>query len=170
MKKRFARPLVAAALSLLSLLLSAACAHAGRGTRLHLAVNVAADANDNRPIPVDLVFVWDKKMAAQFGELTAKDWFAKKPQLRRDDPNAKAFAVTEWEWVPGQAVPAIDLAVPTGALRWVRAVYVFANYRAEGPHRLRVTPGTAGTLDLLRHNIQLQTAGASQQQKTGAAP
>jgi len=41
---------------------------------------------------VDLVFVWDKKMAAQFGELTAKDWFAKKPQLRRDDPNAKAFA------------------------------------------------------------------------------
>jgi len=116
------------------------------------------------------VFVWDKKMAAQFGELTAKDWFAKKPQLRRDDPNAKAFAVTEWEWVPGQAVPAIDLAVPTGALRWVRAVYVFANYRAEGPHRLRVTPGTAATLDLLRHNIQLQTAGASQQQKTGAAP
>ena len=160
--------MVMAALSYL--LLSAACAHAGRGTRLHLAVNVAADANDNRPIPVDLVFVWDKKMAAQFGELTAKDWFAKKPQLRRDDPNAKAFAVTEWEWVPGQAVPAIDLAVPTGALRWVRAVYVFANYRTEGPHRLRVTPGTAATLDLLRYNIQLQTAGASQQQKTGAAP
>ena len=72
-----------------ALLLSTACAHAGRCTRLHLAVNVAADANDNRPIPVDLVFVWDKKMAAQFGELTSKDWFAKKPQLRRDDPNAK---------------------------------------------------------------------------------
>jgi type VI secretion system protein len=152
---------------LAALLLSTACAHAGRGARLHLAVNVAADANDNRPVPVDLVFVWDKKKAAQFGELTAKDWFARKAQLRRDDPDSKAFAVREWEWVPGQAVPAIDIAVPTSALRWVRAVYVFANYRAEGPHRLRLTPGTAATLDLLRQTIQLQSDGASQGQ-TGA--
>ena len=150
-----------------ALLLSIACAHASRGARLHLAVNVAADANDNRPVPVDLVFVWDKKKAAQFGELTAKDWFARKAQLRRDDPDSKAFAVREWEWVPGQAVPAIDVSVPTSALRWVRAVYVFANYRAEGPHRLRVTPGTAATLALLRHSIQLQTDSTNQ---TGAAP
>jgi type VI secretion system protein len=154
-------------MAVLLLSLSTACAHAGRGTRLHLSINVAADANDNRPIPVDLVIVWDKKKAAQFGELAAKDWFARKAQLRRDDPDSKAFAVREWEWVPGQSVPAIDVAVPTSALRWVRAVYVFANYRSEGPHRLSVTPGTAATLHLLRQTIQLQSDSANQRH-TGA--
>ena len=125
------------------------------------------DARQRRPVPVDLVFVWDKKKAAQFGELTAKDWFARKAQLRRDDPESKAFAVREWEWVPGQAVPAIDVAVPTSALRWVRAIYVFANYRVEGPHRLRLNPGAPATLALLRHNIELQSDTVTQ--RPGAA-
>ena len=161
MSKGRAWPSLMAAL-LLSL--STACAHAGRGTRLHLSINVAADANDNRPIPVDLVIVWDKKKAAQFGELAAKDW-SRAGALRRDDPTARRSPSANGSG--SRTIRAGDRSPCRRAVRWVRAVYVFANYRFEGLHRLSVTPGTAATLHLLRQTIQLQSDSANQRH-TGA--
>ena len=143
------------------------CVTPSRSTRLQLEVRVAHDANDDRPVPVDVVFVWDKKMAGKLGELTAKDWFDKKNALRHDDPNERAFTVREWEWVPGQVVPDIDLAVRPSARQWLRAIFVFANYRTEGPHRVRLTPGAA-TLALLKDDLKTEPVGAPQ--KAPVAP
>jgi type VI secretion system protein len=144
--------------------LAFACATPSRSARLRLQVSVAADANQDRPIPVDLVFVWDKKTAAKLDALTAKDWFDKKPQFRQEDPAERALAIREWEWVPGQAVPEIDMSVPAAARRWLEAIYVFANYRTEGPHRFRLSPGTAN-LSLLREDARVLKTDS-----TGKAP
>jgi hypothetical protein len=87
--------------------------------------------------------------------LSAKDWFEKKRQLRQEDPNERTLTVREWEWVPAQAVPDIDLEVRPAARRWLQAIFVFANYRTEGPHRFRVAPGAAA-LQLLSEDASVQ--------------
>jgi type VI secretion system protein len=135
--------------------LALSCAPVVRSARLQLQVSVSADVNQDRPIPVDLVFVWDKKTAAKVEALSAKDWFEKKRQYRQEDPNERTLTVREWEWVPGQAVPDLDMEVRPAARRWLQAIFVFANYRTEGPHRFRVAPGAA-SLQLLNEDASVQ--------------
>lgn len=138
-----------------------ACASSMRSGRVRLNVSVAPDANADRPIPVDVVFVWNKQTEAKVGELASKDWFGKKEQLRREDPGEKTFTVHEWEWVPGQAVPEIDLAIPAAKWRHLRAVFVFANYPTEGLHRFRLTLGATAVLALLKDDMRLQESAVS---------
>jgi hypothetical protein len=126
------------------------------GARYTLHVKVAPDANAHTPVPVDLVFVWDKAEAGKVAALTASQWFAGKALAT---PDEKKLTVCEWEWVPGQAVPDIHLAIPPAARRWAQGVFVFANYRSEGPHNSRVTPGTAISLDLGRDDLKVTEIG-----------
>ena len=65
------------------------------------------------------------------------------------------MAIRELEWVPGQAVPEIEMSVRAAARRWLQAIFVFANYRTEGPHRFRLEPGAAN-LSLLREDASVQ--------------
>jgi len=152
MTRRVAGPLIFGVVAL-----ALACA-SGRSARLHMEVHVAPDVNDDRPIPVDVVFVWDKKTAAKFEALTAKAWFDQKTTFRRDDPDERAFTVRNWEWVPGQEVPDVELAVYPASRQWLKAIFVFANYRTEGPHRARLASGSAA-LALLKDDFRIETAG-----------
>ena len=155
---------------LLACLALTSCALPARHARITLRVSVAADANQRLPIPVDVVVVWDKALAGKIGELTAKDWFAKKPQFLQDDPDERTVTVIEREWVPGQAVAELEWPAPVAAARkWVRGVYVFANYKTEGPHRLSLKPGTSGTLQLGRDGMGLRLDAATQPSRRGAA-
>jgi type VI secretion system protein len=133
---------------------AASCVIPVRTTHVRLQVQVAPDANDNRPIPVDVVFAWDDEMVAKLETLPAADWFKQKAQLQQDDPQERAISVRGWEWVPGQVVPDVELAVRPGARKWLRAIFVFADYRTEGPHRIRLTPG-ASAVALLRDEVRL---------------
>ena len=144
---------------ILACLAISSCIFPARNARVSLDVSVAADANARTPIPVDLVFVWDEALTAQIAGLTARDWFAAKPQFRRDDPNAEALTICEWEWVPGQDVPDINVMMPAAARRWIQAVFLFADYRTVGPHRFRIAPGTVAALDLLRDDATLRAVG-----------
>ena len=155
MSRRLGGLLTAIAVASLSLY----CGVAARNTRLQLHIQVAPDVNDDRPIPVDVVFVWDKATAAKLDALTAKDWFEKKAAMRRDDPKEQAFTAREWEWVPGQDVPDIDLNVPAASRKWLRAIFVFANYRTEGPHRAHLSPGSA-SIALLRNDFRVESGVA----------
>ena len=130
------------------------CALPARNPRLTLRVNIAPDANRNAPVPVDLVVVWDKTVAGQIRGLTAGDWFARKAQFRQDDPDGKALTTCEWEWVPGQAVPDINVVVPAAARSWVQGAFVFANYRAEGAYRYQVALGATTALNLLESSVE----------------
>ena len=139
--------------------LALSCAPVVRSARLRLQVSVSPNVNQDQPIPVDLVFVWDKKTAAKVEALSAKDWFEKKRQFRQEDPSEKTLAIREWEWVPGQAVPDIDMEVRPAERRWLQAIFVFANYRTEGPHRFRVEQGSAA-LQLLSEDASVQRLDA----------
>lgn len=131
----------------------------GAHTGYTLLVSVAPDANERTPVPVDVVFTWDEGTAGKVGGLTAADWFANKPQFRRDDPHQKNLTICEWEWVPGQAVPEISLAIPAAARRWAYGVYVFTKYRSAGPHRSKLTEGAASLLELRRDAATLRSLG-----------
>jgi type VI secretion system protein len=137
--------------------LGIACAVPARSPRLTLRVNLAPDANGHTPVPVDLVFVWDKPIAAQIKTLTAKDWFVKKAQFRQDDPEGKAITICEWEWVPGQQVPDINVIVPAAARSWLQGAFAFANYRQDGPYRYQLSPGTTTVLNLLDTRVDYET-------------
>jgi type VI secretion system protein len=134
-------------------------------TRYAMRVHVAEDANLRTPVPVDLVFVWDKAVAGQLASTTARDWFAsKKFEFRQDDPNERKLTVCEWEWVPGQNVADINLAVPAAARRWSHGVFVFADYRNPGAHRSRLTPGSETVLELGREELSVRTVGRTSEQ------
>jgi type VI secretion system protein len=137
-----------------------ACVIPARTTHLRLQVSIADDANDDRPIPVDVVFVWDGATAEKLEALPAREWFKQKTQLRQDDPAGRTFSVREWEWVPGQTVPDIELAVRPSARKWLRAIYVFADYRTDGAHRVKVEPGAA-SLALLKEELRVAPGGAA---------
>jgi len=102
---------------------------ARKNTKFSILVNVADDANQNSPIPADLVIVQDKKVSAEVAKLSAKDWFDRRAQITRDF--TKKLQVVSWEWVPGQHVGPIDVDV---AAKTVGA-FLFANYLNGGVHR-----------------------------------
>jgi len=104
------------------------------GGTLPVEVTVAFDVNRQSPIAVDLLVVYERPVLDALRELTARDWFKQRDQLRRDHPGA--FESWSWEWVPGQSVPDQDLHYGVGA----KGSIVFADYLTPGSHRAVLDP------------------------------
>jgi len=113
------------------LLVAAGCF--GRGGMKGYSVVVSPVANGNSPVPVEMVAVFDKKMVAEVSGLTAADWFQRREQFGRDYP--ERWHSKRWEFVPGQSMPLHGLEKE---LRGARALYLWADYPGEGPHRVRL--------------------------------
>ena len=97
-----------------------------------IGVVATEDANDSSPIPVELVLVKDETLLETLLALPARDWFARREQLKADFP--RGFESAYFEYVPGQRV---DLRRLPFDGRKGHALIVYANYRAPGEHRLR---------------------------------
>lgn len=99
----------------------------------NLTLSASADANNDSPVAVDVVFVTDKAMLARIAELPAAKWFAARADLASTFPEAIRYQ--SWELVPGQ-----HLVVPGDKLRGPRVagVFVFADYPGPSAHRVRV--------------------------------
>jgi type VI secretion system protein len=95
--------------------------------------DIAADANANAPVAVDVVAVKDAALLDALLKLPAGQWFAQRSQMRLDYPTG--FTSWSWELVPGQTVPETDVSDATGD---AYGVLVFASYRTPGDHRARV--------------------------------
>jgi type VI secretion system protein len=104
------------------------------GGDLKLEVFVAQKANQNSPVPVELLVISNEQVLGDVLKLTAHDWFTQREDWKRDHPNG--YVSWTWEWVPGQTVPARKLPFGTGA----RAGILFADYLSAGSHRLRFEP------------------------------
>jgi type VI secretion system protein len=104
----------------------------GAGTKGYSVV-VAPNANGYSPIPVEMVAVFDRKMVDEVAGLTAADWFQRRDQFGRDYPDR--WASKRWEFVPGQSMPLHGLE---RELRGARALFLWADYPGEGPHRVRL--------------------------------
>jgi type VI secretion system protein len=104
------------------------------GGQLPFEVVIASDANEDSPVAVDLVFVYDKKLLDALLKIPATEWFAKREQFIKDYGNA--LAVEKWEWVPGQQIDRINVSYRAGA----RRVVLFADYVTDGDHRATADP------------------------------
>jgi type VI secretion system protein len=103
-----------------------------------VAVRLDADPkiNQDSPVPVELVVVYDKDLLAKLAGMTARDWFQNREQTRKDHPGEDDFVSMAWEIVPGQSMPPQALSFASGA----RGGVVFADYFSDGAHRARVDP------------------------------
>lgn len=117
------------------------------GGTLPVEITVAPDANLQSPIAVELVVVYDRPLLDQLRELTARQWFERRDDLRRDYP--QSFVSWSWEWVPSQAVPEQVLRYEVGA----KAGIVFADYVTPGSHRAVVDPHQPLRLALERNGF-----------------
>ena len=109
-----------------------------------VVIDTAADANDNTPVAVDIVAIADASLVPVVQTLSATQWFNARAQLQRDYPGG--LHVWSLELVPGSRFTADDNPL-SGAP--AEATLLFARYRSEGEHRLRLDKTTALHLQLM---------------------
>ncbi len=92
----------------------------------------------------------DPILIAQIQSLSAEQWFNAKPQFLRDAPNA--LHIWSLELVPGSRF--VSETNPLKGLS-ADAILLFARYRSEGEHRLRLDETTSLHLLLMTNDIAL---------------
>lgn len=96
----------------------------------------SADANQNSPLALDLVFVRDPATMDKLLTLPASKWFSSKEELMKTYPNT--FTVRSWELVPQQVLQLSEEAL--GSPR-VAGMLLYANYLSAGDHRAQLPLG-----------------------------
>lgn len=117
--------------SALCLLTVAACG--GSGPKA-MRVSIQADegANDDSPVAVSAVVIYDKGTLSELRGLSAEAWFEQVDQRIRDNPEGQLFDLLRWEIFPGQAIEETTLDLDG---RPVEGGLVFARYLNLGEHR-----------------------------------
>ena len=126
------------------------------GGKLHLEVTVAENANRNNAVAVDLVMIYDEKLLEKISGLTARAWFERREQIRRDYILEKALEIWQWEWVPGQRVTVEPIPL---RVRFVGG-FIFADYVSDGDHRVPIDPRKDIRLELLEEEFTARDRGA----------
>jgi type VI secretion system protein len=106
-----------------------------------LLVSADADANQNSPVALDIVFVHDTATLDKLSTLPASRWFATRDEQLRLYP--QSLRVRSYEMVPRQM-----LRLPNDELgtHHVVGVLLFANYTTPGEHRARLPELRGGGL------------------------
>lgn len=107
-----------------------------KGTKLgwsQVTLTAAPSANQNSPIAVDVVLVFEDDMLERLVELPATKWFSARVDLRKTFP--KSLSYRTWELVPGQTIRVLGDSF--GSPRVV-GVLIYADYATPGAHRLRL--------------------------------
>ncbi len=107
-----------------------------------VTVSVAAGANRDYPLAIDVVLVSDEALAQRLLAMSARDWFSARNSLRKTYPDV--LSVDSLELAPGES---LTLPGKRWSGRRVTAALVFADYLVTGPHLARI--------DSLRGRIQL---------------
>ncbi len=109
-----------------------------------VTIAAAADANQNSPVALDLVFVRDPALVESLSATPAAKWFATRGDTQRTFPDA--LGVVSVEVVPGQTLRLTD---PAQIHQHALAILAFAAYASPGEHRERLQPkGEAFLLQL----------------------
>jgi len=106
------------------------------GKKVHVKVDISENANNNSPIALDVVLVYDEALLTELIKMPSKEWFEKREQIKRDYPEGTGLDYWGWEWVPGQKVPVQSLPLKPKA----KGGIIFANYFSPGEHRFSIDP------------------------------
>ena len=107
--------------------------------------------NNNSPVAVDVVLVYDDAVLQKLTAVPAAGWFDKRTQFQLDAPT-QILVVAQLEVVPGAQV-SVDLSweerrKATGGL-------AFINYPTPGDHRLRIDQLEQIRIELLDKDFRL---------------
>ena len=125
---------LAACLVLLSLLGCSANRASWFGGSTTVTVAIDPGINQNLPIAVEVVVVYDATLLDKLATTSAGVWFQRREQFQRDYP--EGFVGQYREWVPGQTVGSEEISFSTGA----RGGLVYANYQNNQDNRFRFDP------------------------------
>jgi len=114
-----------------------------------MQINVSEGANQNAPIPMDLVMILDKKAVPEVAKLSSKDWFERRVQVERDHPGK--IIVASWEWAPGEHLGPISVDVDPE----FRAGFLFANYLNTSDHRAVIDVRAPIVVNLLAEDFSV---------------
>jgi type VI secretion system protein len=106
------------------------------GGSTKVAAAVDPGINQNNPVRVEVVIVYDASLLEKLKSTSAADWFQRREQIRRDYPDDQGFVSRYWEWVPGQTVDPEEISFGTGA----RGGLVFADYLNNQDNRVFFDP------------------------------
>jgi type VI secretion system protein len=122
------------------------------GRQVRVSVVNTERANLNHPVAMDFVLVFSEKMETEVLKLTARQWFEKKAQFRRDYIENEHYLLFQYEFVPGETEPVIEVPYTVSG----RSLVLFADYLTPGEHRVRVDPHKDLTITLLERNFSVQ--------------
>lgn len=114
-----------------------------------ISIDADPEANQNSAVAVDLVMLTDPEAAAAIMKLSARDWFQRRQQFTRDYPDG--LRIVSWEMAPGQLLRDASVDSPGG----MTDAIVFAGYRDDGDHRLRLGDGSRVRLMLGEKDVRL---------------
>jgi hypothetical protein len=121
------------------------------GGKLRVEVRAAEAANQNQPVAMDVLLIYNKQLVKELLNMSASDWFDKRDQIKRDDPKGQDLSVWSWEWVPGQH-ELVELPLQAKA----RSGIIFARYFSRGEHRARIDPHTSIVVELLDKDFSVR--------------
>lgn len=147
---RSRQTLVRLGVLLLAVCLVASCGIKRKVSRMFagdvkMQVTISPQLNNNAPVPVEIVYLYDKALLESVLQKSAQDWFANREQFIKDNSPGKKFDSWKWEWVPGQTfAEPFELSYRIGA----RGAVLFAGYASPGNHRQSLDPQLNIALDL----------------------
>ena len=135
-------------------------------SKLKLKVDVERRANNDHPVRMDLLVVYEPELMDEFDSLTATEWFQQREQRLRNNPDRSRFGVWSWEWAPGQDIDDSTLRLPGVPAQGV----IFANYQSRGAHTARFDPMLAQHIWLRQDGLRIQAGKANEPESRSWRP
>ena len=123
------------------------------GGTCDVSVRVAPGINQNSPVPVEILLIYDAALLKKVSGMSAQAWFAGREQFLRDNPPGKGYEDWFWEWIPGQAVT--DQSLSYRPL--IQGGVIFAGYFSPGDHRFQFLPFRDLTIELQATDLAVST-------------
>jgi hypothetical protein len=104
------------------------------------------DMNNNKPVTLDVIVVYDNSLFSILNNLTAKQYYETRNQLYRD--NKHLMSICTWDVLPGKVSPTYKLHVGLNPV----CIMIFASYNNESSnHKLIIPAGTNEIMILLNN-------------------